>query len=570
MRPRRATLLVVALWAIVVAGGLASRPAWPIDETRYLAVAWEMWTGGDLLVPHLNGTPYSDKPPLLFWLVVAGWRLFGVSEWWARLVPSLFALGSLLLTAHLARRLWPDRESVAHAAPLFLLATFFWSFFSTVFLFDMLLVFLALSAVTGAVAAARGDGRGWIAVSLGIAFGILAKGPAILIPTLPVVLTAPAWSAGVRAARWYPRAIAAILAGLALSLAWALPAAFSGGRAYGEAILWSQTAGRMTRAFAHPRPFWWYAPVLPLLAFPWFLWPSVWRRADVRAPARDEGVRLCAIWAGAGLLAFSLVSGKQVYYLLPLLPPLALLGARLLPARDTAPRRWELAFIAAAFVLLAAILAGARWFATPFGLPPWLASLPPAAGVVVALGAAALFFPPPRTRAAALGRVAAASVVAVFATLWAVGRAATSTYDVSRIARYLKELEVRGRPLAHAGRYHGEYQFAGRLRRPLQVIESGDVNRWLSRHPDGYVVVYSNRLAPEPEDELRHAFRGGTVAVRHLPRKPPAKSSGIPERDSLNRTRPPANGNRPAHRVRAAPAPASFRSSVPRRSRERR
>jgi len=51
---RRAALFVVALWAVGVAGGLAARKAWLIDETRYLAVAWEMWTGGDLLLPHLN------------------------------------------------------------------------------------------------------------------------------------------------------------------------------------------------------------------------------------------------------------------------------------------------------------------------------------------------------------------------------------------------------------------------------------------------------------------------------------------------------------------------------------
>jgi 4-amino-4-deoxy-L-arabinose transferase-like glycosyltransferase len=526
MTRRRAALFILVLWAVGVAGGLAARPAWPIDETRYLAVAWEMWQGGDLLVPHLNGAPYSDKPPLLFWLVAAGWRLFGVSEWWARLVPSLFALGSLLLTARLARRLWPDREDVAHAAPLFLLGTFFWSFFSTVFLFDMLLVFLALVAVSGAVAAARGDGRGWISLSLGIALGILSKGPAILIPVLPVVLTAPAWAVEVRAARWYPRAIVAILAGLALSLAWALPAAVSGGRAYGEAILWSQTAGRVTRAFAHPRPIWWYVPFLPLLAFPWVLWPSVWRRADGRAPARDEGLRLCAIWAGAGFVAFSVVSGKQIYYLLPLLPPLALLGARLLPARETAPRRRELALIATGFMVMAAVLAGARSFAGPLGLPGWLASIPPAAGLVPLAGAAALFFPPSQTRPATLERVAAASVLAVLATLWAVGRAATSTYDVSRIARYLSRLESEGHPLAHAGRYHGEYQFAGRLRRPLEVIEPAAVDGWLSRHPDGYVVVYSNRLAPRPEDELRHAFRGGVVAVRHLPGSSRLKAPG--------------------------------------------
>src|SRR5947207_837434 len=92
---RRAALVLAALWALAVAGSLAARPAWPIDETRYLSVGWEMWHRGDLLVPHLNGTPYSDKPPLLFWLMQAGWSVFGVNEWWPRLVPSLFALGSL-------------------------------------------------------------------------------------------------------------------------------------------------------------------------------------------------------------------------------------------------------------------------------------------------------------------------------------------------------------------------------------------------------------------------------------------------------------------------------------------
>ena len=517
MSRRRAALFVVALGAVGVAGGLAARKAWPIDETRYLAVAWEMWTGGDLLVPHLNGSPYSDKPPLLFWLVNAGWRVFGVSEWLARLVPSLFALGNLLLTARLARRLWPDREDVAEAAPLFLLATFFWSFFSTVFLFDMLLVFCALVAVSGAVAAARGDARGWLAVALGIAFGILSKGPAILLPVLPVVLSAPAWSPGLRAGRWYPRALAAVVVGLALSLAWALPAARSGGPAYAGAILWSQTAGRLTRAFAHPRPFWWYVPFLPLLAFPWILWPWLWRRdGSGRKGTPDGGIRLCAIWAGSVFVLFSLVSGKQVYYLLSLLPPVALLAARLLPAHDVAPRRRDVGLLAGAFLLLAVLLAFARPFAVAKGLPFWLTTLPAAVALVPALAAAVLLFAPIRNRTVALQYVAAGSVLTVVALLWGLGRAAGPTYDVLPIARYLNELETAGRPLAHAGRYHGEYQFAGRLRRPLEVIEPGDVGSWMSRHPDGYVVVYSNRLVHEAGDELRRPFRGGTVAVRHL------------------------------------------------------
>ena len=42
------------------------RPLLPVDETRYLTVAWEMWTSGSYIVPHLNGEPFSHKPPLLF------------------------------------------------------------------------------------------------------------------------------------------------------------------------------------------------------------------------------------------------------------------------------------------------------------------------------------------------------------------------------------------------------------------------------------------------------------------------------------------------------------------------
>jgi 4-amino-4-deoxy-L-arabinose transferase-like glycosyltransferase len=53
----------------------------PIDETRYLTVAWEMWLRQDFLVPYLNGATYSHKPPLLFWLINLSWGMFGVSEW---------------------------------------------------------------------------------------------------------------------------------------------------------------------------------------------------------------------------------------------------------------------------------------------------------------------------------------------------------------------------------------------------------------------------------------------------------------------------------------------------------
>src|SRR6186713_711146 len=86
---------VLAAWALLALLPLALRPLLPVDETRYATVGWEMWRRGDLLVPHLNGVPYSDKPPLLFWLIQAGWRIFGAVEAWPRLLPALFSLVNL-------------------------------------------------------------------------------------------------------------------------------------------------------------------------------------------------------------------------------------------------------------------------------------------------------------------------------------------------------------------------------------------------------------------------------------------------------------------------------------------
>ena len=83
------TLAWTVAWLVLVAVALYARPPLPVDETRYLAVAWEMYVGGDYLVPHLNGAPYSHKPPLLFWLINLGWALFGAVEWWARAVAPL-------------------------------------------------------------------------------------------------------------------------------------------------------------------------------------------------------------------------------------------------------------------------------------------------------------------------------------------------------------------------------------------------------------------------------------------------------------------------------------------------
>src|SRR5262249_49761363 len=55
------------------------------DEARYAEIPRQMLLEGQWLVPVLHGQPYLDKPPLLYWLVMASYRAFGVSDWAARL-----------------------------------------------------------------------------------------------------------------------------------------------------------------------------------------------------------------------------------------------------------------------------------------------------------------------------------------------------------------------------------------------------------------------------------------------------------------------------------------------------
>ena len=336
------------LWAVLVISALISRPILPVDETRYISVAWEMWLRDNFLVPHLNGATYSHKPPLLFWLINAGWGIFGLNDISPRLVAPLFGLGCLLMTSLLSRRLWPD-SSAYILAPFLLLGCYYWGLYTTLTMFDLILAFWTLVGLSGLVVVWRGSvWRGWLTFGCAIGFGVLSKGPVILVYLLPSAFLAPYWGVGESRpswARWYLGMIGGVLLGAGMALAWALPAGDAGGEAYKNAILWGQSAGRMVKSFAHQKPIWWYLAILPGLMLPWLIWPSLlrnlWRKFnDWRISGRssgggreripDAGLRLTLVWSLSALVIFSFISGKQPHYLLPMFPAMALGGAFLI------------------------------------------------------------------------------------------------------------------------------------------------------------------------------------------------------------------------------------------------
>ena len=62
----------LGLWGLLTVAGLFSHTFWFADETRFLAIAWEMWANAEFIVPVLNGEPYLYQPPLMLWLTHLG------------------------------------------------------------------------------------------------------------------------------------------------------------------------------------------------------------------------------------------------------------------------------------------------------------------------------------------------------------------------------------------------------------------------------------------------------------------------------------------------------------------
>jgi 4-amino-4-deoxy-L-arabinose transferase-like glycosyltransferase len=520
----RPLLAAALLWAAVLAAVMMFRPLTPVDETRYVTVAWEMYRSGNLLSLRLNGELYGHKPPLMFWLINAGWQLFGVNEWWPRLLTGLFGLGALALLSQLSRRLAPGRDDIRAMALLIVAGSLYWMVFTGAVMFDLMLAFFVLLGVLGIARAADGSRlRDWLMVGAAIGLGILTKGPVALLHILPLALTAPWWlpAAGrptMRWLRWYRGVGIAVLVGAAIALAWAVPTALAGGSEFGREIFLRQSVDRMVNTTHHLRPAWFYLATAPVLVLPWLFFPAVWRGAVALARAgRSLLVRFALAWSVPVVIGFSLFDGKQIQYLLPLVPAFALLAASGMSLLG-GMRRWEAVVVAAVFAALGIamiVLAAQPRLAHLFDAAerPWVwlsAAVLLAAAAVVALA-------PLRDRVATVATIAAASVAMVAGSLAGVGRAAFDAYELHPVARVLAQEQRAGRPIAHLGKYHGQFQFVGRLEQPLLVIPApGDLMSWAKQHPDGAVVIYA-RLPLTHADGAKplfaQKFKGRHVSV---------------------------------------------------------
>jgi 4-amino-4-deoxy-L-arabinose transferase-like glycosyltransferase len=251
------------LWQILVAAALVlvalvlMRPLLPIDETRYLSVAWEMWLSGDPVHLTKNGATYTHKTPLLFGMINLVWLLTGVSEFAARLVGPACAVAMIGGTAVLARRLWPDQDLGVRAA-LILLGFAVFLIYGSATMFDALLGLGVLGGVAALWRIGQGGGlRAWAGFGLALAFGVYAKGPVIFVHLMPLVLALPFW------APVKPK-LSAVLQGFGLALLvalglvalWLVPTLITATPEFRTELLWTQSAARVAGGMAHDRPIW--------------------------------------------------------------------------------------------------------------------------------------------------------------------------------------------------------------------------------------------------------------------------------------------------------------------------
>lgn len=336
--------LVVALAVFVVFFQLGTRGLNEPDEGRYAEIGREMAATGDFLTPRFNGVTHLAKPPLTYWLVGLSIRAFGANEWAARLPSALAALGTLLAVYLLARSACGERTGLWAVAVLLSSALFFGM--ARLITTDMLLTcFVAWSAWSLWRWAASED-RGWrkilwFYVFLGL--GMITKGPvAVMLPLF--AMAGLRWrnpTLRLRQMGWGKGAL--IFLGIALP--WFAAVAGTDWERW-RYFLGREVVGRVvTTVHNRTEPWWYFLPVLAVGFLPWTPWlcgADALRRETGRG---KELVRLCAGWLLLGIVMFSLSQSKLATYMMPLLPPLAIIVAVILGRvgeleRDEGVNRW--------------------------------------------------------------------------------------------------------------------------------------------------------------------------------------------------------------------------------------
>ena len=367
------------------------------DEPRYAWIARAMAATRDWVTPRLYGQPWFEKPILYYWAAATGFLLHLPAEWAARLPSAFAALAAALAIGWLGWKHYGDEAGLTRSpgllAPLIFSSSVAAIGFARAATPDMLLsasvtVGMACAACvvhkagalrTASAVSSTPRGEFWPLVLFGacLGFGVLAKGPVALILAGGAMaiwsLATGRWRAAFRVA--HPLTIGAFCI---VALPWYVLCALRNPDFLRVFIFQQNFERYLTPMFRHPQPFWFFGPITLLALLPWtiLLWPvaaeglRLWREKSWD----DSPGFFFACWATFPVLFFSFSQSKLPGYILPAVPPLALLcGIALARAvfQDSASKRSTVAALGAAL--------GATWIILGLSSAHWAERIAPSA-----------------------------------------------------------------------------------------------------------------------------------------------------------------------------------------------
>jgi 4-amino-4-deoxy-L-arabinose transferase-like glycosyltransferase len=332
--------------------GLGRPPLWEPDEGRYAEIAREMVVGRDYITPRDNFVPYFEKPPLVYWVTAASIRIFGRNEFAARLQAAIASAGQVGLTGTLGEWMFGATTGLLAALVLALSPLFFaFARFATP---DPALAFFFTAAMAcfyaGTHSSAIADGikgRWIVAAVLMLALGTLTKGPVALLLGVAIAmfwLFAEGRSGDLFRMPW----VKCIASYLALTMPWFILVARRN-PGFVHFFVIHEHIQRYVESTEHSWGPWFYIPITIAGMWPWFFFipfslskfPHVFlvrargkktvAALPVTIKSEDDNqgpaLHLLIIWFAVFLIFFSIPRSKLGEYILPGLPPLAILAA---------------------------------------------------------------------------------------------------------------------------------------------------------------------------------------------------------------------------------------------------